>query len=86
MRAMLLKKPKPVDKNPLEISKLRKPEPQHHEIRIRVKVCGVCHTDLHTVVGELKPPLKRVVPGHQVVGVVDKVGSAAKRFKEGDRS
>jgi propanol-preferring alcohol dehydrogenase len=53
---------------------------------VRVRVCGVCHTDLHIVQGELPMHKLPVVPGHQVVGVVDGVGAGAKDFKEGDRA
>ena len=53
---------------------------------MRVRVCGVCHTDLHIVQGELPMHKLPVVPGHQVVGIVDAVGTGAKGFKEGDRA
>lgn len=85
MKAMILKRFAPIDQNPLELIDLPTPEPDSEEILLRVNVCGVCHTDLHTVEGELpevKPP---VIPGHQVVGVVEKVGRSTSRFKEGDR-
>jgi propanol-preferring alcohol dehydrogenase len=85
MKAMLLKKFAPIDKNPLELVDIPKPELGSEDILLRVKVCGVCHTDLHTVEGELpevKPP---IIPGHQVVGVVEKKGKKTSRFKEGDR-
>ena len=82
---MLLKKFNPIDQNPLELVDIPKPEPESEDILLRVKICGVCHTDLHTVEGELpevKPP---IIPGHQVVGVVEKKGKKTSRFKEGDR-
>jgi propanol-preferring alcohol dehydrogenase len=85
MKAMLLKKFNPIDQNPLELVDLPIPEPGPEDILLRIKVCGVCHTDLHTVEGELpevKPP---IIPGHQIVGVVKKQGKNASRFKEGDR-
>ena len=52
---------------------------------MQVSVCGVCRTDLHVVEGELPPRKSPVIPGHQVVGVVEKVGDAARRFKVGAR-
>jgi propanol-preferring alcohol dehydrogenase len=55
------------------------------DILIKVKVCGLCHTDLHTVEGELPEAKLPVIPGHQVVGVVESVGQGARRFKQGDR-
>jgi len=82
---MLLKKFAPIDQNPLELVDVPKPEPEPDEVLLRIKVCGVCHTDLHTVEGELpevKPP---IIPGHQVVGTVEKQGEKASRFREGDR-
>ena len=54
-------------------------------MRVRVKVCGVCRTDLHIVEGDLPPAKQPVVPGHEVVGVVDRVGSRVQTVKEGDR-
>src|SRR5262249_13068816 len=61
------------------------PEPAAHEIRVRVQACGVCRTDLHVVEGELPPQMDSVVPGHQVVGTVDRCGASATRFRAGDR-
>jgi propanol-preferring alcohol dehydrogenase len=59
---------------PLRLEEVPDPEPGPGEVRLRVTACGVCRTDLHIVDGEL--PLHRVplVPGHQIVGVVDAVG------------
>jgi propanol-preferring alcohol dehydrogenase len=55
-------------------------------VRLKVVACGVCHTDLHTVEGEIHPPSLPVTPGHQVVGVVDALGQgAAERLGLGDR-
>lgn len=82
---MLLKKFAPIEQNPLELVDIPKPDPGPEDILLRIKVCGVCHTDLHTVEGELpevKPP---IIPGHQVVGVVERQGKDVSRFKEGDR-
>ena len=85
MKAMILKRFTPIDQNPLELVDLPIPEPDSEELLLRVKICGVCHTDLHTIEGELpevKPP---IIPGHQVVGVVEKIGRSTSRFKKGDR-
>lgn len=51
------------------------PQPAAGQVRIAVSVCGVCHTDLHTVEGDIHPPQLPVTPGHQIVGVVDAVGA-----------
>jgi len=85
MKAMLLKKFAPIDQNPLELVEIPNPEPGPEDILLRIKVCGVCHTDLHTVEGELPEVKLPIISGHQVVGVVEKQGKNASRFKEGDR-
>jgi len=86
MRAMVLEKPRPAEEAPLQLRDIPEPMPGPGEIRARVRVCGVCHTDLHIVQGELPMHKLPVVPGHQVVGVVDAVGTGPKGFKEGDRA
>jgi propanol-preferring alcohol dehydrogenase len=86
MRAMVLESQRPAEEGPLEAKEIPEPKPGPGEIRVRVRVCGVCHTDLHIVQGELPMHKLPVVPGHQVVGVVDAVGPGAKGFKEGDRA
>ncbi len=85
MKAMILKRFAPIDQNPLELVDLPIPEPDSEDILLRVKVCGVCHTDLHTVEGELPEVKLPIIPGHQVVGVVEKLGKNTSRFKEGDK-
>ena len=85
MKAMMLPASAPVEDFPLNLSELPEPNPDPGQIRIRVRVCGVCHTDLHTVEGELKLPKLPVVPGHQVVGIVDALGKGVTRFQVGDR-
>lgn len=82
---MVLPQPAPIEQAPLCAVDLPIPDPGGNEIRIRVRMCGVCRTDLHVVEGELPPRRPRLVPGHQVVGVVDALGPAATRFKLCDR-
>ena len=84
MKAMLLPRRKPVENTPLILTDLPQPEPGPQEILVRVRACGVCHTDLHTVEGEIEGRLP-VVPGHQIVGVVEKAGAAVSDFRVGDR-
>jgi alcohol dehydrogenase, propanol-preferring len=86
MRAMELTRPAPVDTAPLELRDVPVPEPGAHEIRVRVEACGVCRTDLHVVEGDLPPLREHIVPGHQVVGVVDACGTSVTRFTVGDRA
>jgi propanol-preferring alcohol dehydrogenase len=85
MRAWQVEKPGPVDSGPLRLVEFPSPTPGHGEIRVRVRVCGVCRTDLHVVEGDLPMHRPRVVPGHEVVGLVDAVGPGAVRFVIGDR-
>ncbi len=85
MRAMVLPGPKSADQNPLHLENLPTPEPGPGFIRLRVKCCGLCHTDLHTVEGELQIPRLPIVPGHQIVGTVDCVGPGVQTYREGDR-
>jgi propanol-preferring alcohol dehydrogenase len=71
--------------HPLRAEEVPVPAPSAREVLVRVTACGVCRTDLHVVEGEL--PLRRVpiVPGHQVVGLVEAAGSEVTRFRGGDR-
>jgi propanol-preferring alcohol dehydrogenase len=85
MKACVLAKPAKVETNPLELREVRAPEPAEGEVRVQVRACGVCRTDLHVVEGELAPRKSPVIPGHQVVGVVEKMGAGAKRFTPGTR-
>jgi alcohol dehydrogenase, propanol-preferring len=85
MKACLLRAPAPVETNPLEFTDVPIPEPGEGEILVRVRVCGVCRTDLHVVEGELPPVKSPVIPGHQVVGVVEKSGPGGGRFAPGAR-
>ncbi len=85
MKAMRFQAPGPVEGAPLGLVDLPRPDPGQGEIRLRATVCGVCHTDLHTVEGELSLPRLPLVPGHQVVGLVEARGPGAMRFREGDR-
>lgn len=85
MKAMVLKEPRPVEQDPLEPVEVPLPEPGPDDVRLRIHACGVCHTDLHTVEGELALPRLPVVPGHQIVGSVESMGENVTRFCLGDR-
>lgn len=85
MKACLLRQPAPVKTNPLELTEVAKPVPGPRELLVRVRACGVCRTDLHVVEGELAPRKSPVIPGHQVVGVIEAMGEGARRFRLGDR-
>jgi propanol-preferring alcohol dehydrogenase len=84
MKAMVLKKPGPIEGKPLKLVKLPIPKPKENEILIKVSVCGACHTDLDEAEGRLATKLP-IVPGHQVVGKVAESGRGVMKHKVGDR-
>ena len=71
---MALPQPAPVERHPLREIVRPRPQPGEGEVLIRVEACGVCHTDLHIVEGELPPHKSDLIPGHQVVGRVESQG------------
>ncbi len=85
MRAMVLHKPGPAASRPLRLEELPRPVPGPTELLVRVECCGVCRTDLHVVEGDLPPRLDTVVPGHEVVGTVERVGAEVRTLGVGDR-
>jgi alcohol dehydrogenase, propanol-preferring len=85
MRAMLLDQPRPAEQRPLRLADLPTPTPGPGEVRVRVNYCALCHTDLHIVEGDLPLPRLPLVPGHQIVGIVDDLGAGATLHREGDR-
>lgn len=85
MKAMLLKAPGPIASDPLRLSDVDAPQPGPGEVCVRVAACGLCHTDLHIIEGELPSHKLPLVPGHQVVGTVERLGEGVTRLKSGDR-
>jgi propanol-preferring alcohol dehydrogenase len=85
MRAIQVERRGPVEDGPLRLVERPIPEPGRREIRLRVRACGVCRTDLHVVEGDLAPARSPLIPGHQVVGIVDALGAEAARFAIGAR-
>jgi propanol-preferring alcohol dehydrogenase len=85
MRAWAVKTPGPIDSGPLVQVTRDVPVPGPGQIRLRVTTCGVCRTDLHLSEGDLVPRRPLVIPGHEVVGVVDELGPATTLFSRGDR-
>ena len=85
MKAWVVDSPGPIDANPLVHVERPVPVPGAGEVRLHVRTCGVCRTDLHLAEGDLTPRHHRVVPGHEVVGIVDRLGPGTERFREGDR-
>jgi alcohol dehydrogenase, propanol-preferring len=87
MRAMTIGRIGPVSEgsSPLDRAELPVPSAGNGEVLIRVSVCGVCHTELDEIEGRTPPPRLPVIPGHQVVGRVEKCGAGARIFAPGDR-
>jgi propanol-preferring alcohol dehydrogenase len=81
MRAMVLVTPG----KPLLLRRLQVPRPSSGQVLIKVTACGVCRTDLHLVDDELPDPRLPIIPGHEIVGVVEESGSEVSRFAVGDR-
>jgi propanol-preferring alcohol dehydrogenase len=73
------------DEAPLTLVELPDPEPAAGEVRIRVSACGVCHTELDEIEGRTAPSRLPMVPGHEVIGRVDRLGPGASRFEPGAR-
>lgn len=84
MRAMVLERKGAIESAPLVPSLLPLPEPGAGELRIKVRYCAICRTDLHVIEGDLPEKKLPLVPGHQIVGVVEKCAPGG-RFKIGDR-
>jgi alcohol dehydrogenase, propanol-preferring len=85
MQACLLNTPARIETNPLQLTDVPVPRADKGEVLVRVRACGVCRTDLHVIEGELPPLKSPVIPGHQVVGVVEKQGEGSRRFSAGTR-
>jgi len=85
MHAWVVDTPGAIDTKPLRWTERLAPAPGPGQIRIHVRVCGVCRTDLHLAEGDLTPTRPLVIPGHEVVGIVDQVGPDCLLFEEGDR-
>jgi len=68
----------------LKPMKLPIPEPGAGELLLKVQACGICRTDLHIIDGELTEPLLPLIPGHQIIGRVVRVGRNVTGFHPGD--
>ncbi|MGH9568190.1 MAG: zinc-dependent alcohol dehydrogenase family protein [Candidatus Angelobacter sp.] len=85
MKAWLLDKPAPVESDPLRLADVDMPAPGQGEVLVRVSACGICRTDLHVVEGELPRRKSPIIPGHQVVGVVEREGPDTSLYPVGTR-
>jgi propanol-preferring alcohol dehydrogenase len=85
MKAMTLTESAPITEAPLRLEDLPVPEPGDGEVRVKVSCCAICRTDLHVIEGDLPLRKRPVIPGHQVVGVVDALGPGCRRLRVGGR-
>lgn len=85
MKAMVLTEPQAITACPLQVEELPSPVPGPGQICLRVQACGICHTDLHIVEGELPHPRLPLIPGHQIVGIVERLGAQVRQFRPGER-
>ena len=81
MRAMVLEAPGQL----LRLENRETPEPQPGQLLLKVRACAVCRTDLHVVDGDLPPGRPSIVPGHEIIGVVARLGEGVTAFKVGQR-
>jgi len=84
MKAMIQNRVGPIAENPLELVDLPVPVPDAKQILLKVLACGVCHTELDQIEGRLPPKLP-IIPGHQIIGTVERIGSDVTRFRPGRR-
>jgi alcohol dehydrogenase, propanol-preferring len=86
MHAMLLSSARPADERPLAAVEVATPEPAAGELRVRVTACAVCRTDLQLCEGDLEAHRLPIIPGHQVVGLVDAIGPGVAGWSVGERA
>ncbi|MCK4941701.1 zinc-dependent alcohol dehydrogenase family protein [candidate division WOR-3 bacterium] len=85
MKAIVLDRQEKLERKPLHLREVPTPEPGPSEVRIKVSICGACRTDLHIVEGELPAHKLPLIPGHQIVGQIDKLGDKVTKWKDGER-
>jgi propanol-preferring alcohol dehydrogenase len=85
MKAMVLHEPAKVETYPLKLEDIDTPEPKANEVLVKIDMCGVCRTDLHVVEGDLHALKQQIIPGHEIVGTVSKIGDNVQTLNEGDR-
>ena len=85
MQAMVLEKQGDIGGSPLQLRDVPEPEPGAREVLVRIRCCACCRTDLHVIEGELPVLKSPVIPGHQVIGVIERTSARATRFRMGDR-
>jgi alcohol dehydrogenase, propanol-preferring len=86
MKGLFLSHPAPIETSPLLLETKRDPVPGEGELLLRVSACGVCRTDLQLCEGDLAAHLLPVVPGHQIVGRIESIGSGVQGWTVGQRA
>ena len=85
MKAMVLENIAAIDTAPLRLIERPDPRPAGGEVRLKVHCCAICRTDLHVIEGDLPRHTLPIIPGHQIVGVVDALGPDCRRMRVGQR-
>jgi len=82
---MVLEEIAGIETSPLKLTDAPDPQPGPGQVRLKVRCCAICRTDLHVIEGDLETAKLPIIPGHQVVGVVDQCGEGCQRFQVGRR-
>jgi len=90
MKAQLLTRIDNIENHPLVYTDVEDPKPEPDEVLIKIKACGVCYSNLSMIEGEFKEPFGipaklPIIPGHEITGTIEQLGSLAKGFQKGDR-
>lgn len=90
MKAYVLHKTDSVENKPLKYEEYSDPVIKDDELLVKIEACGVCHSNLHTIEGDWKsigiPAKLPIVPGHEIVGIVEEIGKAVRGFRKGQRA
>jgi len=85
MKAMVLEEISPITGSPLKWTEVPDPQPGRGEVRVKVHCCAICRTDLHVIEGDLPRQKLPIIPGHQIVGAVDRLGEGCRKLTMGQR-
>ena len=73
-----------IENKPLKYEEYQDPVVKDNEVLVKIGACGVCHSNLHTIEGDWKsigiPAKLPIIPGHEIVGIVEEVGKSSQRF------
>ena len=86
MRAWIVAEQDNIEDKPLRLVDIPVPQPKPNQVRIKVLFCGICRTDIHIAEGDLPLRKSPIILGHEVVGVVEKVGRDVSKFQVGDKA